>query len=100
MLTTDEASVLKWQESLYFICTFNFFIQPIFMIARYRRLPSESKKAFIPAIVLVPLFNFALLQYTGNRMQKKYQSSIDKYIGHLKDPELLNFDTLYAQLKE
>ena len=54
----------------------------------------------VPAIVLVPLFNFGITSYSGNRLQKQYTTYVDKYIGHLKDNELLNFDTLYAQLKE
>lgn len=98
MLTPDEAAALKWSESLYFISAFNFFIQPFFMIARYRRLNTTERKAMIPALLLVPVFNIAIVNYAGNRMTKKYETYIDKYIGHLQDGELLNFENLYAQL--
>lgn len=60
MLTKDEASALKWRESLYFICAFNMFVQPFFMIWRYRKMKIDQRKAMLPAIVLVPLFNFGI----------------------------------------
>ena len=68
MLTKEENNSLKWSETLYFCCLFNLFIQPLFMISRYRKLKGDMKKAMIPALVLVPLFNLGLTDYCGRRM--------------------------------
>ena len=68
MLTETEASQLKWSESLYFVTFFNFLVQPLFMIARYRRLTGDAKKAMLPAMFVVPLFNIALVDYCGRKM--------------------------------
>lgn len=52
----------------------------------------------IPAIILVPLFNFFLVNYFGDKCNKKYREYGQKYIAHLKDHEILDFETLYAKL--
>ena len=77
----------------------NLVIQPVFMGLRYRKLPKEMKKTMIPAIILVPGFNLLLTNYFGKRMDRMYTDYANKYVAHLKDYEILEFDDLYAKLK-
>ena len=48
----------------------------------------------------MPILAIGMLSYSGNNMQRYTREMIDKYIRHLSDQEVINFEANYQSMMQ
>jgi hypothetical protein len=99
-LTTSEAKQLSWKESTFWGSFAYMMISPfygIYMFKYIKKFP-QYRDAGLRRIFIMPLLAAGMVSYSGGNMQRYTKEMIDKYIRHLSDQEIINFEANYQAM--